>query len=761
MADNEKSFLVVLKGKADDFKKGMSEAGDSAQKFSFQLAAAAATSKAAFESIKFAVVESVTKFAEADRSNNQMIQSLQQQGIFSDQLAEKYNKLAQNLSNLTGEEKDSLKASFAQAQGMLGQVEITEGLTKAVADLAVAKGISLNEAFEKVTKTIGSDTNALKKLGISIDETADKQTKLNQVVSKIEGAFGGQAEASQGPLVAFKQLKNAADEFQQSLGQKLAPVLTQIVKSLTSFFNTIAEQDEIVSLIANVLKVVAPIVALSTAVVASVAGFRLLTSALGPLITVIQALFTLMTANPIGAAIALIIGALILLYKYWNEIIPAIRGIFAAFVDNIGTLAFGLKEILMGALTLDPERIKAGLEKVNQAIKEGVQDFKKTFNEVGSKDAFKFDIDTKPVEESQNKQKQILKDAADERERLAKEHADRLKLIKKLESENLLQETEGGSKQLIELRKQEISILQKLDDEKYKSDTETLKTALEQNRQAQVEANQIDVEQRAAFEQAKLDQKDIYNQLTAEQQDAFDREYLDKNQASYLTEYNARQAVLDDKLKLERDRNNQFLKDQVQYGTAYATLNKTMHSQEVEGFKSATSELVALTQSKNSTLKEIGKAASVAQITIDSARGAMAAYAGFATIPIIGPALGIAAAAAIIAFGAERISDVVGANDGGLITGGVAGKDSVPAMLTPGELVVPAKNFDQVVGAVRGENQGADLLPVLESISSKLSQPSQTIINGDIMTDTVFVDRLIQKINERLEFGNARLLGVT
>jgi hypothetical protein len=37
---------------------------------------------------------------------------------------------------------------------------------------------------------------------------------------------------------------------------------------------------------------------------------------------------------------------------------------------------------------------------------------------------------------------------------------------------------------------------------------------------------------------------------------------------------------------------------------------------------------------------------------------------------------------------------------GGVVTGGISGRDSVPAMLMPGELVTPAKNFDEVVNAV-------------------------------------------------------------
>jgi len=45
---------------------------------------------------------------------------------------------------------------------------------------------------------------------------------------------------------------------------------------------------------------------------------------------------------------------------------------------------------------------------------------------------------------------------------------------------------------------------------------------------------------------------------------------------------------------------------------------------------------------------------------------------------------------------------------GGIVTGGISGRDSVPAMLMPGELVAPAKNFDEVVNAVSSQREGSN-----------------------------------------------------
>jgi hypothetical protein len=63
--------------------------------------------------------------------------------------------------------------------------------------------------------------------------------------------------------------------------------------------------------------------------------------------------------------------------------------------------------------------------------------------------------------------------------------------------------------------------------------------------------------------------------------------------------------------------------------------------------------------------------------------GAGKAFSAFANIPIIGPILGAAAAAAAFAF-------LMAFNKGGLVPGLSAGRDSVPAILTPREFVVSA-----------------------------------------------------------------------
>lgn len=170
---------------------------------------------------------------------------------------------------------------------------------------------------------------------------------------------------------------------------------------------------------------------------------------------------------------------------------------------------------------------------------------------------------------------------------------------------------------------------------------------------------------------------------------------------SLLTQRDIEQKIYAEQLAMQIDTNNKRLEEQKRYGLAYAAINAALRSAEVKGFKQGTDELVGLQQSQNATLKTIGKASALTQIAIKTAESAMNIYAGFSTIPIIGPVLGIAGAAGAIAFGIEQAGTVIGAKEGGLLTGGSVGRDSIPMMGAPGELVAPSKNYEEVVTGVQ------------------------------------------------------------
>lgn len=155
-----------------------------------------------------------------------------------------------------------------------------------------------------------------------------------------------------------------------------------------------------------------------------------------------------------------------------------------------------------------------------------------------------------------------------------------------------------------------------------------------------------------------------------------------------------KQQVQNDRLVAMKIKKDELEQKQTQkQGDWQLKFEAIMASEQMKNAQKAANELVALQNSKNKQLAAIGKAAAIFQITTDTARGAMSAYSALAPIPIVGPALGAAAAAAVIAYGAERISQVTSASY-------AVGTPDIPqdhmAMVHAGEMIIPATFADAI-----------------------------------------------------------------
>ncbi|MGB0874980.1 MAG: hypothetical protein ACPGSE_07145, partial [Synechococcus sp.] len=98
-------------------------------------------------------------------------------------------------------------------------------------------------------------------------------------------------------------------------------------------------------------------------------------------------------------------------------------------------------------------------------------------------------------------------------------------------------------------------------------------------------------------------------------------------------------------------------------------------------------DLSALQNSENKKQARLGKRAAIAQAAIDTVAGAQKAFTALAGIPIVGPALGAAAAAAAIVAGKARInaikSGTVGGGGGGNFSAGAGGSGAGSSLAIP------------------------------------------------------------------------------
>lgn len=740
-------LLIKINADAKNATKAFDDIKSKTEDLENTLGKVALVSGAAFAAFTAEIFFSVKAFEEASVAAVQLTNALQNQGIYTKELTDDYKAYAVAVQAATGIDDDAVTKAQAVAQTYLGQTKITEELTFAIADLSATMGGDLSGAAEKIARTIGTGTNAFARQGLVISDAATEAERYTKVLEFVQAKAGGLAAEFNKADGYTKALGTSFGNLQEEIGSRFAPIVAGARKALASFFDAISQNPILVDIIASLVTAGAVVAGLAAAVAAAVPVFLTLSAAATAFGVALNVAFV-----GIPLIIAGVVAAITLLALNWDKSMAFIKSVASGVVTFLSEAFSGLSKILSGAFEFDIEKIKAGLSQVADAYSKGKEDAVATYSAIT--ESQKAEI----VKQDEAKKAQADKEAAREAQ-----HQANLRAIRKAELDLLKLQNDEASKSLIDLKSKEIETLKALDQQKTEAELTLYRERYEKIKALQEQQQSEDLDRQIAFTQiladtkSELDAKGI--ETAAQLRDA----QIAQLQATAKTEDDIDRDVQASIISRRIATRNQELLDRKKFGDTTATLNKIMNSDEVKGAKDAADGLVALTQSKNAQLKEIGKVAAIAQISITTPEAAMKAYNSLVGIPFVGPALAFTAAAATVAYGAERIATVTALADGGIVTGGVAGKDSVPAMLMPGELVVPKRNFNDVVGAVRGQNEGTnngEMLDLLRSIDSKFSQPSQTIINGDVTTDDNYVQALIKKISNALEFDNAKIYGV-
>lgn len=184
-----------------------------------------------------AIAFSVKKAKDKEDALRQLDQALVNNGLYTRALADDYKKQADALSQVSLYEDDQILKAQALVQQQIGQQKITKELTRSILDFAQAQGMDLNSAADLVGKTIGSQTNALGRYGIEVNATASKTEKMTQVMAGLNAKFGGQAEAATQGLGSIGMLRKSIEDLFGKVGEKIAPGIGYIVKSLQDISN--------------------------------------------------------------------------------------------------------------------------------------------------------------------------------------------------------------------------------------------------------------------------------------------------------------------------------------------------------------------------------------------------------------------------------------------------------------------------------------------------------------------------------------------
>lgn len=679
---------IVISGDPKKFNKALDEVQASTKRLEAGLSAAAKVSGVAFGALTGTITGLVMAYREQEIQEQKTQRLLEQTGNASGIAAQKVFEYAAALqeTSIYGDEV------ILESQNiLLGLAKLSEDgfkkASQASLDLAAFMGGDLTSASQVLGKALANPAeglSALSRSGIKFTNEQERMIKAMSDSGNIAGAqakiletlelkYGGLAKANTEGTGKFIQLKNAIGDVGEEIGRQLTPPLSKLAALMIPFFQNLAKDD-------GFTKSAAATLIFATALTGLIAGAAVVVNAFVKLRAVILAAraalaAVTLTAGLWVAAIGLIAIAIVDLALNWDKRVAQMKAAWMGFLSFVQVGAAGLNTVLYGIATFSMERIKKGLDEMSKAAQAFSESYDRSMQKSGQAPQLgpapnPNGSGNKGEEENQAKSLTSLTLYLERRKALEDEYA-----IARAEA----QMTYDQQEQLMDLEH---------------------KTLL--------------VEAANEFRKAELEGKIADNVLDVEQELAFQTQMQEMRNELHAAELNAERAVALEKAQIQQKADLQYLKDKEKFGVAYAKINKAIGSEQVQGAASAAGDLVELQQSTNSTLKGIGKAAAIADITIKTAQAAMNIYNGFSAIPIVGPALGIAGAAAAVLFGAEKIRNVTAAADGGVMTGGRRGIDSIPTMTMPGELITPTRNFDEVVNAVadsrlaaRGEGSGA------------------------------------------------------
>ncbi len=167
-------------------------------------------------------------------------------------------------------------------------------------------------------------------------------------------------------------------------------------------------------------------------------------------------------------------------------------------------------------------------------------------------------------------------------------------------------------------------------------------------------------------------------------------------------------------------------------------------------FTAASQGMDALVELQNVKSKEafaVGKAAAIAQTLLSIPESAQKAYGALAGIPIVGPALGAAAAAAAVISGIARLNQIKSASpgfaEGGLVPGNSYSGDAMNIRANSGEMILNKRQQENLFNTIDSGSMGGG-----------------TVINisGNVYADDESqIQKLIQRINDATEFNNIKL----
>lgn len=214
------------------FKKGLSDAEKQTKQFAGLMQKSLAGIAAGFtvSTIVKGINESVEAFRTQERAVASLNQALMNSGTYTSEYSQHLQDLSSEIQSFSNYGDEVTEQAIALGQSFSGNVKLTDELIRATVDYAAATGQDLQSAFTLVGKSIGTQTNALARYGVSLEDGMTKEQKMAKITETLSQRFNGSAKTMSNASV---QLKNAIGDLSEEFGTAFNPAVEEAQKLLT------------------------------------------------------------------------------------------------------------------------------------------------------------------------------------------------------------------------------------------------------------------------------------------------------------------------------------------------------------------------------------------------------------------------------------------------------------------------------------------------------------------------------------------------
>lgn len=706
MADNKVTIELDVTGNAEKkidevsaaitnlektAKAGFEKAGSSFEVFKGVLEARAVekgfelVTEAAHKLFEVFVVEGVQSAIAQEEAVNKLNQALALSGEYTQEASKDFQDYAEELQNTTTFSNDQIISTGAliESLGNLSEEGLKEA-TLAAANLAAQLGVDLDTAARKLGGAMEGGANSLKKFGVVAEEGSTKAETFANVIEAVNDQFAGSAAARvQTFSGATKQLANDFDDLIKVTGEAIVKnqVVIAVIKEVGNVLRsatsaTEGQKNNLKSFVAEgVLLAIDATVGLAAALDAlyrvGVIAFEGIKGA----------------AQAVGLGLVTAFGGPLALVDSFLAKIPGLGDSFGTLSVKVGELAVSLSNDLGNSFNTAAEAATKptdALVKVEQIALQVREAATGAFAAMSTG----ADSSVEPINRATDATKQ-------------------------LKDEQIALGEEGLKIQQAALEKDPA--------EEFNLRLEALKAAREQEL---IEEQEL-VDAKIAITEEFTVKEDEFLTKKVEKLREANTALIADSASTNATQIAANKASIDTILANENLSNGQRLKLQQQL----AGDSKKIETDRLNAGKDSFDQLATFQNAKTKEIAAVGKAAAIASTVISTYEGASKAASAVAGVPFIGPGLAIAAAATFIAAGIARIAVISGVQLAGGIDSvpGTGTKDNFPAILAPGERVVP-RQTNQDLKAFLSDTVGQS--EALNSIAERMDRlQNQVVVN--------------------------------